>query len=92
MMSNIHVRVKDDRKKKAKEVLDEIGIDMSTAINLYLQQIILTKSIPFRLLTKNGLTPEQERDILIASEEAKRGVNVTEPMSTKDALAYLDTL
>lgn len=91
-MSNIHVRVKDDRKKKAKAVLDKIGIDMSTAINLYLQQIVVTNGIPFRLVTENGLTPEQERDILIASDEAARGINVTEPMSPKEALAYLDTL
>jgi len=34
-------------KKKAEEVLAQLGIPMSTAINIYLKQISLTGGIPF---------------------------------------------
>lgn len=57
-MAHIHVRVKDDLKQKAKEVLDEIGMDMSTAINLYLKQIVITKGIPFRLRIRSKKTTQ----------------------------------
>ena len=92
-MSNIHVRIKDNTKKAAIKVLDEMGIDMSTAITMYLHQIVITQTIPFRLVTENGLTPQEEQEILMASAEAKRGINVKGPFKTKKPLrAHLTTL
>jgi len=92
-MSNIHVRIKDNTKKAAIKVLDEMGIDMSTAITMYLHQIVITQAIPFRLITENGLTLQEEQEILIASDEAKRGINVRGPFKTKKALrAHLDSM
>ncbi len=69
-----------------------MGLDMSTAITLYLNQIVITQSIPFRLVTENGLTLEQEREVLKASEEAKRGMNVSGPFKGKEAVDYLRNL
>lgn len=40
-------------------------------------------------LTKNGLTLKQEKEILEAIEDAKKGRNVTKPMSVDEAIAYL---
>lgn len=92
-MSNIHVRIKDDTKKSATKVLDRMGIDMSTAITMYLNQIVITQSIPFRLVTENGLTLQQEKEILQASKDAKRGVNVSKVLeSEEDVKNYLDSL
>ena len=57
-----------------KKVLDSIGMDMSSAVKVYLHQIVTTQGIPFPLLTENGLTIKQEKEILKASAEAKRGL------------------
>lgn len=91
-MSNIHVRVKDETKKSASKVLERMGIDMSTAITMYLHQIVITQTIPFRLVTENGLTLQQEKSILEASEEARNGKNVTEVKNWKEAKVHLDSL
>lgn len=91
-MSNIHVRVKDETKKSASKVLERMGIDMSTAITMYLHQIVITQTIPFRLVTENGLTLQQEKDILEASKEARSGTNITEVKNWKEAKAHLDSL
>jgi len=91
-MSAIHVRIDDSVKKSAQKIFEKMGIDMSTGIKLYLHQVILQKNIPFRILTENGMTPEEEEEILRASDEAKKGINVTKSMSVKDALSYLDKL
>jgi DNA-damage-inducible protein J len=91
-MSYIQLRVDDNTKKSAKKVLDKLGVDMSSAIKVYLKQIVITQGIPFRLVTENGFTPEEEREILKASREAKIGKNITKAMSTKEAVDYLNSL
>ncbi len=91
-MSNIHVRIKDETKKSASKVLERMGIDMSTAITMYLHQIVITQTIPFRLVTENGLTLQEERSILTASEEARSGKNITEAKDWKETKAHLDSL
>ena len=46
-MSQIAVRVDDELKKEATEIFNELGLDMSTAVKLFLKQSVLTRSIPF---------------------------------------------
>lgn len=48
-MSQIAVRVDDELKKEATAIFNELGLDMSTAVKLFLKQSVLTKSIPFKL-------------------------------------------
>jgi len=91
-MSHIQIRIDEKTKKDAQKVLEEIGLDLSSAIKIYLKQIVLLKRIPMKLLTKNGLTEKQEKAILKASEEAKKGINVTKAMNEKEALEYLNSL
>ncbi len=49
MSSTITIRVDEDVKKKAGDVFRMIGLDMSTAINVYLKQVIRSNGIPFPL-------------------------------------------
>lgn len=91
-MTTIQCRIDEKTKKSAKKVLDALGLDMSTAIKIYLKQITLRNSIPFPLLTENGLTVEEEDEILKAADEARRGINVSKPMTPKQFLKYLDSL
>lgn len=91
-MTTIQVRIDDKTKRSAKKILDELNIDMSSAIKVYLKQIAVTRGIPFPLVTENGLTPRQERDILEAAREARDGKNVSKPMSMKESVEYLLSL
>lgn len=91
-MTTIQVRIDEKTKKSAKKVLDRIGMDMSGAVKVYLKHIVITQSIPFPLLTENGLTVKQEREILKASEEAKKGINVSGPFEGKEITDYLRKL
>ena len=91
-MATVQIRIDEKTKRSAKKILDEIGLDMSSAIKLYLNQIAIRRGIPFQILTEDGLTIQQEKEILEDSDEAKKGINVTEPMNIKEALAYLKNL
>ena len=58
-MKTIQVRVSDDLRSDADVVLNEIGLDMPTAIRLYLKKIVQTRSIPFSLEAPNGVFVEE---------------------------------
>jgi len=45
--ATLNLRVNPDVKRKAEEILSQLGIPMSTAIDIYLKQIALTGGIPF---------------------------------------------
>ncbi|MDR1101564.1 MAG: type II toxin-antitoxin system RelB/DinJ family antitoxin, partial [Clostridiales bacterium] len=47
--ANITVRTESELKTKAQNVLNGLGIDMPTAINSYLRQIVNENGIPFEL-------------------------------------------
>lgn len=49
VMVQINVRVDEDVKRKAERVCQEIGISMSSAINVYLKKIARENKIPFEL-------------------------------------------
>lgn len=45
--ATLNLRVNPQVKKEAEGILDQLGIPMSTAVTMYLRQIVLTGGIPF---------------------------------------------
>ncbi len=72
MSSTIQVRTNPVTKKNAQRILGKLGLDLSTAINMYLVQIVVKEGIPFEILTENGLTVAEEDRILQEIASAKR--------------------
>ena len=48
-MAQISLRVDDDVKRSAEQTLDDIGLSMSTAINIFLKKVARERRIPFEL-------------------------------------------
>lgn len=46
---NINIRIEPELKKEAEETLDYLGLSMAEAIKLFLKQVTLTDSIPFKI-------------------------------------------
>jgi|GEM_PF-366444 DNA-damage-inducible protein J len=69
-MATIQVRIDEKPKKDLQKILRQIGLDVSSAIKLFIHQVIITESIPFPIRTENGFTPEQEREMIREEEEA----------------------
>lgn len=46
-MANISVRVEDDVKKSAESILSQLGLNLSTATNAFLRQVVLHNGLPF---------------------------------------------
>ena len=47
--ASINTRVEPAIKEQAESVLDNLGISMATAMNLFLKQIVIHNGIPFEL-------------------------------------------
>lgn len=47
--TNINIRTDSELKAKAQIVLSELGLDMSTAINVFLTQVVYKNAIPFEI-------------------------------------------
>ena len=52
----IQIRIDAKTKRETKKILDNLGMDMSSAIKLFFRQIINAKNLPFELRGENGLT------------------------------------
>lgn len=77
--SLIQVRIDNDLKAKANQIFSDLGIDISSAIRMFLKRSVLENGIPFSMvlppdknsLTLNGL---QALDAINSSSE-KSGVS-----------------
>lgn len=65
--TNLNVRVDENLKKNAEELLNDLGMNMSTAINVFLRQLVRVHGIPFEIKAE---VPNAET--LEAMEEIKR--------------------
>ena len=69
MSDFVQLRVDAKTKKKVASIFADLGLDLSTGVKIYFQQVLRQKGIPFPLVTANGFTPEEEKKILQESKE-----------------------
>ena len=58
--ANINIRTDQETKAAAQQIFATLGLDMTTAINLFLRQTVRMNDIPFVLTTQRTL-PEKRR-------------------------------
>jgi len=90
-MAYIQLRIDDQLKSKVQKILKKMGLSLSDAIRVYLQQIMIKKGIPFQVITENGLTLEQELEIIKREKEAIAGKNVYITHTPEEAQRLLDS-
>ena len=61
------IRIDEDVKKQAVELFNQLGIDMSSAVNMFLRQAIMRGGLPF-----NVEIPQFKSEVIEAMEEARR--------------------
>ena len=60
------IRVNAEIKKSAKAIFDQLGLDFSSAVNLFLFQCVLRGGLPFAVEV-----PNYNKETLLAMSEAK---------------------
>lgn len=52
--TGLYIRMNPEKKEKAEAILKKLGLNSATAINMFYDQIILRKGIPFRVEIPNA--------------------------------------
>ncbi len=47
--SNVYIRIEPDVKEQAEDILFALGLSASSAVNMFLKQVILHRGIPFEV-------------------------------------------
>lgn len=72
MNTTLQIRIDEKTKRSAQKVFRDLGVDMSSGVKMFLQQVVNTESIPFEIRTANGFTPAQEKEMLKESAWLKK--------------------
>ncbi|MCL2120876.1 MAG: type II toxin-antitoxin system RelB/DinJ family antitoxin [Clostridiales bacterium] len=51
-MAQVNIRMDDSLKEKADSLFEELGLNMTTAVNIFVRQVIRQGGIPFEITTK----------------------------------------
>ncbi len=71
-MSTINIRTTTKTKKAAEKLFEDFGLSMTSAINIFLKQVIREKCIPFEIgYTENSEPNELTAQVLKETEEGK---------------------
>jgi len=88
-IKNIQLRLDEGLKVKAERVLEDLGLDMPTALRLFLKKIVHTKAIPFRISLdsdEDNFSASQIGEILKARDEAMVSSNLFGPFDTAEQM------
>ena len=67
MTTPTQIRIDSDIKKQATELFSKLGLDMSSAVNLFLYQCVLRGGLPFSVEI-----PKYNKETIKAMDDAKR--------------------
>ena len=86
--STIHLRVEPSIKADVEKLLDRLGLSTTDAINIFLNQIVLTGGLPFPVKVS-----QPNRTTLAAIEEAeeiKKGIILSKAKSVDEFFEEMD--
>lgn len=77
----LHIRVEPTVKKKAEETLSDLGLSITEAVNVFLNQVILHDGIPFKIEK-----PKYNKETIQAMEDVKNGKNLSKTFDSVDEM------
>ena len=78
------VRIDENIKKQATELFSQLGLDMSSAINIFLRQCVMRGGLPFEVVV-----PQYKSEVIEAMEEAKA---ISKDPNTKRYNSFSDVM
>lgn len=78
--SNISIRIDDKLKQQFDSLCNELGLSMSSALNLFVKTVVREQRIPFEI-SLNKLNKETVKAI----ENAENGIGLSEKFDTVEA-------
>lgn len=79
--NTLHIRVEPSVKQRAEATLNDLGISITEAINVFLNQVILNDGIPFEIKK-----PRYNKETIQAIEDTKNGKNLSKTYNSVDEM------
>ena len=79
--TNLNIRVDEELKRKAETIFAELGLNMSTAMNIFLRYSVRYGGIPFELRIE-----KPDADTLAAIDDVNNNRNMSKTFDSIDAL------
>ncbi len=79
--AKINIRVDTDTKNTAKVIFEELGLDLSTAVNLFLKRSIAENGLPFELKLRMPNT-----ETIRAIEESENGIGLSRSFDSAEEM------
>lgn len=77
----LHIRIEPSVKEKAEKTLNELGLSIADAINVFLNQVILNEGIPFEIKK-----PQYNKQTIQTIEETKQEKNLSRTFNNSDEM------
>lgn len=79
--NTLHIRIEPSVKERAEETLRDLGLSITDAINVFLNQVILHDGIPFEIKK-----PRYNKETLQAMEDVKNKRNLSKVFDSVDEM------
>ncbi len=77
----LHIRVEPSVKERAEKTLNELGLTIAEAVNVFLNQVILNEGIPFEIKK-----PRFNEETTKAMEDTMKGKNLSKTFDNVDEM------
>ena len=74
--THIHVRIDYDTKKQAQQILGDMGLDITTAVNMFIKQVVRNRSFPFLPSTDPFYSESNMAHLMSVKTDADVGINM----------------
>lgn len=84
--TNISIRMDKDLKEQAEKVFNDMGMNMTTAFNIFIRQTLWQGKIPFEIYTNPFYNPINMKVLGKSIQEAKEGKFISKTMEELQAM------
>lgn len=89
-MATVSTRIDDHVKLEAEKIADEIGIPLSTAINIFIKRFISDKGFPFNVMVSTKANQKAIIDENLLDASVKKAISDTNNVGLSHQFTYLD--
>jgi DNA-damage-inducible protein J len=75
-MADLQVKIDDSLRDDAQMVANQIGLDVATAVRMFLVQMVKTNGLPFQVVAEPFYSAANQRYLEHAAEAVKNSANI----------------
>jgi len=85
-MVSLQIRVDEELRDQAQQIASDLGMDLTTAVRIFLKQLVTHKGLPFRPELDPFYSPGNQRALKASLDSLKAGHLVTRRMDELEGL------